>query len=73
MTRPSASEAASETLCATGGVSTASREAARIALAHLRGERPPCRYPAHRASDWLGDGGRLVCAACHPRAGQAGR
>jgi hypothetical protein len=28
---------------------------------------PLCRYPSHRASDWRGEHGRLVCGVCHPR------
>jgi hypothetical protein len=27
---------------------------------------PLCRYPPHRASDWLADDGRVVCGVCHP-------
>jgi hypothetical protein len=29
----------------------------------------PRRYPAHRRSDWLNKGGRLICGICHPRVG----
>jgi hypothetical protein len=31
------------------------------------GSPPACRYPEHRASDWIGEGGRRVCGVCHPR------
>jgi hypothetical protein len=31
-------------------------------------EHPPCRYPAHRGTDWRNDGGHLVCGVCHPPA-----
>jgi hypothetical protein len=30
---------------------------------------PPCRYPAHRKFDWAGDGGKIICGICHPKAG----
>jgi hypothetical protein len=29
--------------------------------------RPLCQYPSHRASDWCGQDGQLVCGVCHPR------
>lgn len=27
----------------------------------------PCRYPSHRTSDYVSEGGRPVCGVCHPR------
>jgi hypothetical protein len=30
-------------------------------------QSPPCRYPAHRGSDYTGNGGKQVCGVCHPR------
>lgn len=29
---------------------------------------PACRYPGHRASDYIGQGGKALCGVCHPRA-----
>jgi putative DNA primase/helicase len=31
----------------------------------------PCRYPEHRSSDYIGEGGRTICGTCHPKAGAA--
>ena len=31
----------------------------------------PCRYPGHRASDWIAPDGRSVCGICHPRRDRA--
>jgi len=30
--------------------------------------QPACRYPEHRAFEWVNDAGRLVCGICHPPA-----
>jgi 5S rRNA maturation endonuclease (ribonuclease M5) len=38
------------------------------AEAELAGS-PPCRYPAHRSSDYAGESGQAICGTCHPRAG----
>lgn len=31
----------------------------------------PCRYPDHRAGDYIGEGGRRICGTCHPKARSA--
>ena len=40
-----------------------------VADASRAGADQLCRYPAHRSSDWIGDGGRSICGVCHPQAG----
>jgi hypothetical protein len=39
-----------------------------IELGFSRLRSQPCPHPAHRESDWDGDGGRRVCGVCHPQA-----
>jgi hypothetical protein len=29
-------------------------------------DQSPCRYPSHRRSEWVNDGGRVVCGVCYP-------
>ena len=29
---------------------------------------PPCRYPAHRGSDWVARSGKVICGVCYPPA-----
>jgi hypothetical protein len=31
----------------------------------------PCRYPDHRSTDYIGDGGKTICGICHPRTGES--
>lgn len=53
------------------GVNGEGRQAEEMAVLDepSRPEDPPCRYPAHRSSDYIGAGGRKVCGVCHPRPG----
>ena len=39
-----------------------------IEIGFSRKRSGPCRYPAHRSSDWTAPDGRLVCGICHPPA-----
>ena len=47
------------------------RDAIQLLNAPLEAGPPTpafCKKPAHRSSDWLAAGNRLVCGICHPRA-----
>ena len=37
-----------------------------IEIGYTRPRLGPCRYPAHRPSDWIASDGRTVCGICHP-------
>lgn len=44
-------------------------ESARARPGTVPGGGPPCRYLAHRASDYIGESGATVCGVCHPPPG----